>query len=391
MLALKGVFDPARDKKEINRSLYIATGIVGGLILLVLLFSGSFSYSGSSDVQMAAQYGNQWNAIKSVLVSDRSALLHSDSWRSLFFVVLVTVVLWLYNNEKLKKSAVAMAVIGVLVLIDLWGVDRRYLNKDNFVDKRKVELRRDKWDKDIDDMAKYYGDEDYRVLNLAVNTYNDSKPSAFHNQIGGYHPAKLSRYQNLIDFYLSRHINTEILAMLNTRYVVLQNGQVQRMPNALGSCWFVQEVKPVGSANEEILALGEVNPAFTAVVDTSKYSVKQLAFQADSTATIVLDNNGKQSMDNCRYVSNSRSEQMVVFSEIYYAPDRFAYIDGKPAEYLRANYILRAMIIPAGNHVIEFKNEAPRMHWLDDVTLVISIVALLIMAGALLCVYYRKH
>lgn len=391
VLALKGVFDPARDKKEINRSLYIATGIVGGLILLVLLFSGSFSYSGSSDVQMAAQYGNQWNAIKSVLVSDRSALLHSDSWRSLLFVVLVAVVLWLYNNEKLKKSAVAMAIIGVLVVIDLWGVDRRYLNKDNFVDKRKVELRRDKWDKDIDDMAKYYGDEDYRVLNLAVNTYNDSKPSAFHNQIGGYHPAKLSRYQNLIDFYLSRHISPEVLAMLNTRYVVFQNGQVQRMPNALGSCWFVQEVKPVGSANEEILALNDIHPAHTAVVDTTKYYVEKLRYNVDSTATIRLDNDGKKSMDYRRYVYNSNSEQLAVFSEIHYRPDWFAYLDGKPIYYIRANYVLRAMAVPAGNHVIEFKNEAPRMHWLDDVTLVISIVALLIMAGALLCVYYRKH
>ena len=245
VLTLKEVFAADRDRKRINRGLYIATGVLSILILIVLVASGSFSYSGASDEQMAAQYGPQWNVIFSTLAADRAALLHSDSWRSLLFILLAAVTLWLYNNDKLKKAAPAIAVLALLVLIDLWGVDRRYLNNDNFCEKRQLELRRDRWDYEIDELAAKNGDHDYRVLNMAVSTYNDSKPSAFHNQIGGYSAAKLSRYQNLIDFYLSRHIKPEVLNMLNTRYAVLQNGQVQRNPDALGNVWFVQNIQTV--------------------------------------------------------------------------------------------------------------------------------------------------
>lgn len=387
VLALKAAFDPQRDRKRINRGLYISTGIVGGLILLVMLLSGSFDYTGASDRQMAAQYGPQWDMIKSVLVSDRAALLRSDSWRSLLFIVLAAVVIWLYNNEKLKKNWIAVSLIGVLVVIDLWGVDRRYLTEENFVDKERLELRRDQWDYDLDQAAAANGDHDYRVLNLAVNTFNDSKPSAFHQQIGGYSAAKLSRYQNLIDFYLSRHIKPEVLAMLNTRYVVLQNGQIQRLPDALGNCWFVRDIKAVGNANEEILALNDFNPAITAIIDTSKFSISNPQFSIDSTASIALVPTTPYNPDYLKYESHSASEQLAVFSEIYYAPDWFAYIDGKPAEYIRANYVLRAMAIPAGNHVIEFKNEAPRMHRLDNITLAVSLFTLLLMIGGLVWVF----
>jgi len=390
VLTLKEVFAADRDRKRINRGLYIATGALAALILAVMVASGSFSYSGASDQQMAAQYGPQWDLIFSTLASDRAALLHSDSWRSLIFILLTAVVLWLYNNDKLKKAGIAVALLGALVLVDLWGVDRRYLNNDNFTEEHKLEIRRDQWDYDIDELAARYGDHDYRVLNMAVNTYNDSKPSAFHNQIGGYSAAKLSRYQNLIDFYLSRHINPRVLAMLNTRYVVMQNGQVQRIPDALGNCWFVHEIKAVGSPNEEIMALNGIDPATTAVVDTSMWNVSDGAWAADSTATIALVPSTPKSADYLKYESHSNSEQLAVFSEIHYKPDWFAYIDGKPAEYIRANYVLRAMVIPAGDHVIEFKNEAPRLHRLDTITLIISLVTLLAMGAAIVLVYRRR-
>ena len=392
VLGLKAILDQERDRRRVNLGIYIGTGVLSALIIVVLLLSGSFSYSGLSDTQMAAQYGNQWDMIKGVLVSDRMALLRSDSWRSLIFILLTAVVIWLYNNEKLKKSGIVIAIIGVFILVDLWPVDRRYLNEDNFVRTRKIELRPDPWDKDIDELAARFGDRDYRVFNLAVNTFNDSKPAAFHNQVGGYSAAKLSRYQNLIDFYLSSHIKPEVLSMLNTRYVVLQNGQVQRFPDALGNCWFVQEVKPVGSPNEEILALNGIDPAVTAVVDTSKFSIQTSAFGADTTATIALEPQKEESADYRKYISHSNSDQLAVFSEIHYAPDWFAYIDGKPADYFRANYVLRAMFIPAGNHVIEFKNEAPLFHRLDNIGFVVSIITILLMAGAITLCYapFRK-
>ena len=389
-LTLHAIFRADRDRKRINQGLYIATGALAAVILGVMIASGSFSYSGASDRQMAAQYGSQWDMIFATLSADRAALLRADSWRSLIFILLAAAVLWLYNNDKLKKSGIAIAAIGVLVLIDLWGVDRRYLNNDNFVEKRTLELRRDQWDYDIDEQAARYGDHDYRVLNLAVNTFNDSKPSAFHNQIGGYSAAKLSRYQNLIDFYISNRINPQVLAMLNTRYLVLRTQQgavVQRNPDALGNAWFVQEVKTVNSANEEILALNELNPAQTAVVDVSKYPLEKTVFETDTTAAIQLEPQAANDPDYLKYTSHSATQQLAVFSEIHYAPDWRAYLDGKPADYLRADYVLRAMVVPAGDHVIEFRNEAPRLHRLDRITLIVSIVTLLLMIGAVACIY----
>lgn len=390
VLALKSVFDKQRDRKRINLGLYIGAGTLCGLIIIVLIASGSFSYSGASDRQMAAQYGSQWDTILSVLVTDRAALLKADSWRSIIFILLAAVTLWLYNNDKIKKSGIAMAVLGVLVLVDLWGVDRRYLDDSNFVEKRQLELRRDQWDFDIDEMAARYGDQDYRVFNLAVNTFNDSKPSAFHNQVGGYSAAKLSRYQNLIDFYISRHINMDVLNMLNTRYIVVQNGQVQRNPEALGNAWFVHDVKWVDDANGEIMALNDFDPATTAVLNRNEVTLSDTESAIDSTDVIVMEHQQTYNPDYLKYSTHTSDEQLAVFSEIYYKPDWRAYIDGKPAEYFRANYVLRAMLVPAGDHVIEFKNEAPRMHRLDNITLVISIITLLLMAGAVVLVYRKK-
>lgn len=390
VLALKSVFDKQRDRKRISLGLYIGAGTLCGLIIIVLIASGSFSFSGASDRQMAAQYGSQWDTILSVLVTDRAALLKADSWRSIIFILLAAVTLWLYNNDKIKKSGIAMAVLGVLVLVDLWGVDRRYLDDSNFVEKRQLELRRDQWDFDIDEMAARYGDQDYRVFNLAVNTFNDSKPSAFHNQVGGYSAAKLSRYQNLIDFYISRHINMDVLNMLNTRYIVVQNGQVQRNPEALGNAWFVQDVKWVDDANGEIMALNDFNPATTAVLNRNEVTLSDTESAIDSTDVIVMEHQQTYNPDYLKYTTHTSDEQLAVFSEIYYKPDWRAYIDGKPAEYFRANYVLRAMLVPAGDHVIEFKNEAPRMHRLDNITLVISIITLLLMAGAVVLVYRKK-
>ncbi len=393
VLALKAILDPDRDRKRVNIALYGATGLLAAVILGVMALSGGFSFSGSADEQMAAQYGPQWASISDVLTANRAALLRSDSWRSLLFILLAAAILWIYNNDKLKKKAVVVSAIGVLMVIDLWGVDRRYLDNSNFAEQRQLELKRDQYDYDIDQQAAAFGDQDYRVFNLAVNTFNDSKPSAFHHQVGGYSAAKLSRYQNLIDFYLSRNIKPEVLNMLNARYVVQARGGqaiVMRNPDALGNAWFVREVKWVGNADEEIMALNDLHPAVTAVVDSSQWTLDLKGTSFDSTATIALEHQDKNNPDLLRYHSHSRTDQVAVFSEIHYQPDWFAYIDGKPADYVRANFVLRAMVVPAGDHVIEFKNEAPRLHRLNRVTLAVSILTLLIMGGAVFMVYRRK-
>ena len=331
---------------------------------------------------------------------------------AIIFILLAGVTLWLYLKRwagKPKAVLPVVAVLALLTVVDLQGVNSRYLNSDNYVrNARMLEMQPAQYDRDIDAMALQAGDQDYRVLNLAVNTFNDSKPSAFHNQVGGYSAAKLRRYQDLIDFYIGYQINTNVLNMLNTRYIVMNNGQVHRNPDALGNCWFVQSIRRAENANDEILLLNDTdtinapfNPAKYAVINVAEMGDKlqglpkvvidgMAANGVDSTASIVMEHKRPTDLNTLTYRSHSRIPQLAIFSEIYYAPDWKAYIDGQPAEYLRANYILRAMVIPEGDHVIEFRNEAPTMHRLDNITLVCSIVTLLAIAGVLV-IYYRKR
>ena len=397
MLGLREFFSKEVPGQRKTLALYISGGVTALVLLAGLVVSGSLSYAGVADTQMAPQYGNQWALIQSIFIEDRKALFQSDSWRSLLFVALAFAALWLYNrlnnrNTQSNRNTLTIVItlmLAVLVVVDLWGVDRRYLNDKNYVSEQQLKLKQDAWDPVIDQYAAQFGDQDYRVLNLATNTFNDSKPAAFHHQIGGYSAVKMRRYQDLIDFYISRHINMQVLNMLNARYFVVQGGQVQRNPEALGNCWFVNEVHWVENANEEILALNEFNPATTAIINSNEFSLSDNESALDSTDHIEMVHQTPYNPDYLKYTSHTSDEQLAVFSEIYYAPDWRAYIDGEPAEYIRVNYILRAMVIPAGDHVIEFRNEAPLFHKMDTVTIIGSIVLVLLAAGALV-LYYRK-
>ena len=391
MLGIKELFSPDVPQKRKNLALYISGGATAVVLLGGLLLSGGFSYAGAADNEMAPQYGEQWSRIQSVLIQDRKHLFSADSWRSLLFVALAFASLWLGVNKlgKGKSTPTVIAlVLTVLVMADLWTVDRRYLNEKNYVNEQQLKLHPDPWDYTIDELAARYDDHDYRVFNVRVNTFNDSKPSAFHHQIGGYSAVKMRRYQDIIDFYISpRHINPQVLNMLNARYYVGRDGQVQRNPDALGNCWFVDNIEWVEDSNGEILALNTFNPANTAVVNKNEFP--DAATQTDSSATITMEHKTPYNPDRLTYSSHSSSDKLAVFSEVYYAPDWRAYIDGKPVSYIRANYILRALVIPAGDHVIEFRNEAPLFHRMNTVTIIGSVVFLLLAAGALV-LYYRK-
>lgn len=396
ILALKTILNKEIAQKQLQKALYISTGITGGLCLLFMIFAGSFSYSGLSDMQMASQYGNQWQAIQDILVSDRKDLLVSDSMRSLILILLAAATIWLFNNNKLKNQNWVVVAIIALTLFDLWGVDKRYLNDNNFVNKNKITLQPTQDDLIIDEYARINGDKDYRVFNVAVNTFNDSYPSAFHHQIGGYHAAKLRRYQDLIDFYLSRHINTDVLNMLNARYFVVPNGQggtaVQRNVAALGNAWFVDNYRLVNDPNAEILALNDFDPAKTAIVNKEFAELltgKDLT--RDSNSVIEPVHQQPYNPDYLQYKTKTNKEQLAVFSEIYYKPDWFAYIDGERAEYIRVNYVLRAMVVPAGEHTIEFRNEAPLLHKLDKVALAGSIIFVIIILGSIAMVIYKSR
>lgn len=393
MLGLKELFSEKVEAKSKRVALYVSGGITVGVLLIGLLFSGGLSYSGRADVQMAAQYGQQWEQILDVFVQDRQALFVGDSWRSMLFVALAFVALWVYvkvsgKGKRGMAAVVVSLVLVVLTVVDLWGVDNRYLNEKNYVSGKKVQLRPDPWDLTIDEQAARYGDQDYRVLNLATNTFNHSKSAAFHHQVGGYSAVKMRRYQDIIDFYLSGHINHGVLNMLNARYIIMQGGQVQRNEAALGNCWFVSEIEQVEDSNGEILALNSTDLARVAVVNRNEFEV-ELPAVVDTTATIMMEHQKPYNPDYLKYHTSSTTPQLAVFSEVYYEPDWRAYIDGKPAKYVRANYLLRALEVPAGEHVVEFKNEAPLFHKMNRVALIGSVLLVVIVAGCIV-VYYRK-
>lgn len=355
---------------EIMKALKYALVIVGGLCLMFAFMSNVFfDFSGLND----AQYGK---ALSEALQIDRASLLSSDAFRSLSFIVLSAAVIWFYLNNNLKKMPFIL-LIGALVLGDMWVVNKRYFNEENFKAERKIsqpfspsladsQILKDK-------------DPNFRVYNTTVSPFNDASTSYFHKSIGGYHGAKLKRYQELIDFHISKG-NMNVMNMLNTKYFIVkgQNNQpiAQRNPSALGNAWFVSEIIIAENADDEIKKLGEINTRNQLVID-KRYEVPTTV-NLDSTATIRLT---QYKSNNLIYISNSRTEQFAVFSEIFYDKGWNSYIDGKLVPHVRANYVLRAMSIPAGQHEIEFKFEPSTFYATENISLASSLLIILAIIG----------
>lgn len=382
ILALKEIFDHKENRKIYLKPLYISAGITGGLCLIFALLGGSLmSFSGVID----AQFQNYPPEFMAAIISDRKSMLASDSWRSFIFIALAAGVLWYYINNKFKTKYL-IAMIGVLILADLWTVDKRYLNYDSFVEKKEIgKVIPTEADKQILQDK----DPDFRVLNLTTSTFQESRTSYFHKSIGGYSPAKLRRYQDIIDYHFSGNINMNVLNMLNTKYVITasQQGQppvAQQNPGALGNAWFVNELKWVDSPDEEIVALNDFNPAQTAFVNKEWQNTlkgwESLQHEKDSTAFIHLTDYANPG--NLFYESSSIMPHLAVFSEVHYKTWH-AYIDGKEVPLIRVNYLLRGLEVPAGNHKIEFK-------CVDDVYIrgaILSKVSSAIVGIIILCLF----
>ena len=334
---------------KMQRALFIAGGITGGICLVMALFGGSmFTFESAVDAQLPP-------VLLEPLIADREAMLSSDAWRSLGFIVAAMLLLYGYLRFSFKSQYLSMA-LGLLMLIDLWPVDKRFLSYDDFMPKRKsTEIR----PTEADLLILKDKHPNYRVLNLASNTFNESYTSYFHKSVGGYSPAKLRRYQDIIDHYFAKGINFGIINMLNVRYLIVpQNGgnEVQRNTEAMGNCWFVDKVEWVDSPDAEIAAIADFNPYEKAFVDKEWLSVVGDADAynntVDSTAYIRMTE--YKNPGNILYESYSPNAQMALFSEVYYKTWK-AFIDGKEVEPIRANYILRALPVPAGKHTIEFR------------------------------------
>ncbi len=373
MLALKEVLERNVTLKQVS----IAGGVTAGVCLLFVVFPGlAGNFTSSVDAQMP-----EW--LTNAIIADRQHMLTADAWRSIFFILLACAGIVLYLKMEKMKSLVLVAIMGVLILGDLWAVDKHFLNDSHFVPKKQQLITPTAADKQI--LADT--DPDYRVLNLASNTFNESRTSYFHKSVGGYSPAKLRRYQDIIDYYLSGRINMNVLNMLNTRYVITQQG-VQRNPEAFGNAWFVKSVQWVNTPNEEIEAIGDADLQEVAFIDTCWQGKVQGALAMTQPAKIELTRYANPG--NLFYESESAEEGLAVFSEVYYKTWK-AFVDGKEVPVLRANYILRALEVPAGKHTIEFRCQDELLVKMQIVSLVASILVILVIVGLVILSIIRAR
>ena len=360
------ISDKLENEKE--KSLKLAFYFVGGITLLFALIpSLFFDFVGGQDASLEK---NGWPI--DALQSDRAGLLSADAWRSFIFIALTFGTLWLFLKNQLQSKYVIF-IVGVLVLADMWTVNKRYLNNDNFASKRKVE--KPYQTSQADQQILNDKDPNFRVFNQTVSTFNDASTSYFHKSIGGYHGAKLKRYQELIENHISKG-NMAVFNMLNTKYFISQQGQVQQNPGAMGNAWFVNNVNIVANADAEIAALNGFNPDSTAIVDV-RFS-EQIIDNLDNSNTAITLEEYKPNF--LKYTSSSTKDGIAIFSEIYYDKGWNAYIDGELKPHFRANYVLRGMQIPEGNHLVEFKFEPSTYKTGETVALASSAILLLLLA-----------
>lgn len=426
---LKEFFTADIDKEKLKKALYISLGVIGGLCLFFWIAPGFFfNFMAESDAAWRTQVPDwYYNA----LLADRKDLLSSDALRSLIFVLLAGAVLFFSLRTKMEKQKLALyasIAIILLVLVDLWGVDKRYLNDSKFVNKNTYETQSFP-QATVDKIILQDKYPSYRVLNLA-NTFEDANTSYYHKSIGGYHAAKLKRYQELIDHRLFNEVGfirqkanallqqevaklqqgqgspetiiqvmqdsispmfgaTTALNMLNAKYVIYHPELAPIVnPYALGEAWFVPAYKFVNNADEEIAAINTLNPLEMAVVDKRfEQELSGLNIVADSTATIKMT---EYKPNILKYKSKAATEQLAVLSEVYFSDGWQAYIDGKEAPHFRADWTLRAMRVPAGEHEIVFKFEPKDYYLSRTVATASSAVLVLLLIGMVVIPFVRK-
>jgi len=382
ILGLSEILSGKVDKAAGLKALKIAAGVMGGLALLLGLGGASiFDFSGAVDGRL--QQGG-WNI--DAVIADRKSLLQSDGLRSFGLIVLSAGLIWAFLTDKIKQP-ILIGALGVLMLFDMWGVGKRYLDQEAFVNDKQYASNYQPRQVDqqifaaegidynlpsMDNIRKRGG---YRVLDMSIGTFESSKTSYFHNTIGGYSPAKMQRIQDMIDRHFSKGTKGAF-DMLNTKYFITQQQQLQKNPGALGNSWFVESIRKVSNANEEIDELSSITPATEAIVLDSEFDNYIGSFDPSKNGTISMTDYKPNYLS---YTSNSTSEQLAVFSEIWYGPNKGwkAYIDGEPTAHIRANYVLRAMRIPAGQHKIEFKFEPDNYYTGVTLSLISSLLILL--------------
>ena len=416
IFALKRLLEEPEILKQEKKPLGISLLLTAGIALLLAVAPGSIGsgYVPAQEAQMLQNAVNQQmipaNELSDILANlgeMRAELVSSDALRSFIIIGIGCSLLWLYASGKLRNS-LTIAGITILCLADMWGVNKRYLNDAQFVPHS---IRTETFTKtNTDELILQDTSLDYRVLNFATSTFDDNNTSYWHKSVGGYHPAKLRRYQEMIEHHISPEMQAaykaiataggemnsvdankfRVLNMLNTKYFIFPAGQQRQTvpilnPHAYGNAWFVNKVQYVNNANEEIDVLDSIIPTETAVVDARFKDVLKGTTESykDSLSSIRLTS---YTPNRLTYETNNAQDGIAVFSEIYYPDGWHVTIDGQPAELARADYILRTMYVPAGQHTIEMRFDPTSLHVTEGIAygalalLVIGIIVAVLIA-----------
>ncbi|MDR2562537.1 MAG: YfhO family protein [Prevotellaceae bacterium] len=399
MLAILALIKIVKDPGVIvkyERGFYISLGFTAGLTLLFIAYPRLFSFVSKQELDYFTE-NIRANASQASVIHDfinsletvRISIFRSDAWRSFVIILVGAGAIWFFARRRMK-SILFLTLLAVLIMFDMSVINKRYLNSRDFKPRPKIASNL---------FPKTAADEEilkdttlgYRVYNRAVNTFNDASTSFYHRSVGGYHAAKMRRYQDLIERHLTK-MNPAVINMLNTKYIIVpDNDQVRAIRNdkALGVAWFVDSVKWVNSPDEEIAALDDFDPSKTAVIDRRFEAIvpKNLSILTDSSAYIRMLS---YAPNHLIYESHLDAEKLAVFSEIYYAHGWRSYIDGNELPHLRANYVLRAMPIPEGKHRIEFIFDPHSFHVTTTAANVASIVLLLMLLFVIVMEILRK-
>jgi hypothetical protein len=396
VLALQFILFREKSKELLKTDLKKVLIATGGLIIVLLLIFFGMDYSAPIDQQvMSYKFDNSGSdeinrLIVSGLKADRKAMFSGQLLRSIGFIILVLALLYSFMKNWIKPSVVVIALL-VVSSIDLFVIGKKYLSEDFYVSKDELESR-NFLPSAIDQQILSDKDPNYRVFNLAGDTYNESRTSYFHKSVGGYHPAKLRIYQDVIEKYLSNRPSPGVLNMLNTKYFIVRDQQTNQeslLPNtdAFGPCWLVKNVKLVNDRVSAFNEIGTVNLKDTAVVENT-FSKIVVQPQWDSASTLKMT---KFDNDAIEYEANCNGPQFAVFSEIYYPIGWNAYLDGKKVDYCNVNYILRGMSIPAGKHSIKFVFEPASVKKGTSIMFLASIAVLLIFVGGLFMAWRQNR
>lgn len=384
ILAVNELFTNAdRIPKLDKKVLYTFVGVGGFCLLIAFMPSLFLDFRNSQHQQLVSSleqaFGDKAAAgqVASALIKDRASLATTDAYRSFFIVLITFGLIWFYIKKKLSMP-LFIGILGVVILADLWSVDKRYLNNDSFVDERTSNTRIP--EREVDQLIRLDKGLSYRVLDLTTNPFSDARASYYHKSLGGYHAAKLMRFQEVLEHQFNGALNEDVLDMFNVRYLITKNPennaeQIKRRSTAAGNAWFVDRVTFVNSNAQEMQAISSFDPQKEAFVHEEFKNVLNTARLGKSeNAEIKLVS---YHPDTLKYEYTSPTDAFAVFSEVFYDKGWKAYIDGEEVPIIRADYILRALQVPGGNHTVEFIFAPKTVQISSVISLIASIILVL--------------